>query len=211
MEMKTRIITGARTEFYKYGIRTVTMDDLARSMGVSKRTIYENFKDKRELLMAIAKDYMTCHKTKALICIEDADNVIRGLAELFIFSLEMNSAISPLFFRDVKKYYPEVSDYMSCKNDVRDFGVTRLLFEKGLSQGIFRNNIHVELANETLQRLFSIRSEEYTHIPNLTPKDFFRDVFFAYLVGLATEEGRLVIEKEKDRLLDLELPVISNY
>lgn len=208
MEVKERIINGALNQFCQYGVRTVTMDDLAAHIGVSKRTIYENFKDKQVLLMEAVIFYMTNHRALAHQCIDKSENVINGLTELFLFAVEHNSKISPQFFRDIKKYYPEVNEFLCSKNQVRDFGITRLLFNKGIEQGIFRKNLHLELANETLQMLFNIDSDNFRHLPELTPKDFFRDVFFAYLIGLSSSKGREVILQEQERILAMDLPTI---
>ena len=207
MEMKERIIKGARQEFYKYGVRTVTMDDLARSIGVSKRTIYENYKDKKELLHAIVTEQKEEGNAQAKACMEGAENIIQGLAEMFILGVLENSKICEQFYRDLNKYYPEVNDVLNDRDDLRDYKNTRLLLETGISQGVFRENLHLDLTNETLQTLFCVDRNKYPHITSITSKDFLRDVFFAYLVGLSTDKGRAIILIEQNRILAMDLPI----
>ena len=81
MEIRERIITEAGTLFARYGIRSVTMDTLAEEMAVSKRTIYENFRDKDELLLEVIKFFKLQQMKEVSEVIRNAENVDRGTVQ----------------------------------------------------------------------------------------------------------------------------------
>jgi len=108
MELRNRIIMTAFERFAKYGIRSVTMDQIANDLGISKRTLYETFSDKRELLIDGMKHFSSLQHADADNTIRSAGNVIEAIYILVKKGEEMKQRLNPLFFEDIRKYYPDV-------------------------------------------------------------------------------------------------------
>lgn len=128
-------------EFFKYGIKSMSMDDIARLLGMSKKTLYQNFKDKNEIVsacVALIKKEIKIIFDK----INDSNkNFIEKEVERFDKILKSNKAIKPTFIFDLRKFYPtEFNDLISFKNDLAYKNSFKHI-EEGQSQGFVRREL----------------------------------------------------------------------
>lgn len=197
MEIRERIITEAGALFARYGIRSVTMDTLAEEMGVSKRTIYENFKDKDELLLKVIKFFKLRQIHEANEVIRTSENVIVALFSLLRGMINTLKQVNPLFFQDIKKYHSHIFLHLEEDGDLKDHSVTRRILKDGINQGIFKSTYNLELVNLAIHEMFNMFSPD----SNLTTKGYdraemFNNIMIPYLTGLATEKGKRLIEEQ---------------
>jgi TetR/AcrR family transcriptional regulator, cholesterol catabolism regulator len=197
MEIKERIITEAGALFGRYGIKSVTMDTLAVEMGVSKRTIYENFRDKDELLLKVIKFFKLRQIHEANEVIRNSDNVIVALFSLLRGMINTSKQVNPLFFQDMKKYHSHIFRQLEEDGDLRDHSVTRKILNDGIQQGIFKSTINLELVNLAIHEMFNMFSPDSA----MTTKGYdraemFNNIMIPYLTGLATEKGKILIEAQ---------------
>jgi TetR/AcrR family transcriptional regulator, cholesterol catabolism regulator len=113
MEIKDKILSGAVELFFKYGIKNITMDEIAKHLGMSKKTIYTFFKDKDEMVHSLISQKI-CHDK----CIydkthQDAENVVAELFAIMKIMKETLSNINPLFFTNCTNIIPKPGNYTS--------------------------------------------------------------------------------------------------
>ena len=108
MGNKEHIILVATELFKNYGIKSVTMDTLANQLGISKRTIYEAFSDKDELLMAVLKNIAYQQKELINRVIDESENSIVAIFRMLEFNRNNFQTMSPAFQSDLKKYHHDV-------------------------------------------------------------------------------------------------------
>ena len=177
------------------------MDTLAEEMGMSKRTIYEHFKDKDTLLLEVINYYKELRTREAHEIIEHADNAIEAMFRIMRITVQDMKQTNPLFFYDIKKYHTSLMQRFSGDNDLRDMSVTRNLLETGVKQKVFRKDIHIDIVNRTLHELFNLFNPD----SNLTQADYhrlemFENIIIPYFRGLSTDKGRDLLEKCKNLL-----------
>ena len=141
--MKEDITQKALTYFLQYGFKTFTMDDLANSLGISKKTLYEQFASKNELVEA-ALDYvleMTCHQVDKFVSGEGSviENVFRNQREVQNL-FDFNSS-KPIW--ELKKYFPKTYERMDIEFTKSDALFIDKLLERGWEEGLFRKDINV--------------------------------------------------------------------
>ncbi len=107
MEQTDRILQGAEELFMQAGVRSVTMDDIARHLGMSKKTIYQFFKDKNELVVSLVKKNLKEDEDNICMIVGNSDNVIEELVNMMKSSEEVFSRINPVVIHDIQKYHPE--------------------------------------------------------------------------------------------------------
>lgn len=197
MPIKQKILAKAHQLFVEQGIRNVTMDGLAQSLGMSKRTIYEQFADKQELVKADAQLFAQQIKQDSERVMKEADNVIQGLAQMMQYFQNMVQTVTPFYFKDMKKFYPNAYECITSKKDVHDFALTTHLVQSGILQGIFRDDVNVKLVCFFLNTTILANHDQMKDVPDLKYGDFEKDVLFTYLLGLATDAGRVLILKEQ--------------
>jgi len=140
-----RIIEGGEELFLKAGIKSVTMDDIARHLGISKKTIYHFFKDKNDLVIGLVKKKLKEDEDKMADIISRSTNVIEEMINMMKCSEEIFSRINPVVIHDMQKYHPDAwKEFQNFKADVLVRTMEELL-TKGIDQGYIRPDIDVKV------------------------------------------------------------------
>lgn len=193
-ELHNRILQEAKRLFMSNGIKVITMDRIAASLTISKRTLYEEFPDKETLVMEVVKQVQCENEVMFSKVYEESDNVLQTILRIYYLVLQMVRDIHKDYFFDLKRY-PSVNK-MHEENKLRDRNKVVTFFQKGVSQGLFRGDMNYEIVNVFLEaQLEALKKSE------ITEKYPFNDVFdtliFTFLRGIATDKGLLLIEKYK--------------
>lgn len=204
MELRDRIIAAAFELFLKYGVRSVTMDQISGELGISKRTLYETFKDKNELLREGLDYFSNIKRKEAKKLVKKSDNVVETIYILARKGEEMKQQINPLFFEDIRKYHPDVHALLSKEGRYRDYSLTRDLLSKGINDGLFKKGLDIEMVNNFFHQVMNIvmnedifPKEAYTH------EDIFRNIIMPYLIGISTDKGKEQIQKYFEKEIKL--------
>ena len=195
-KMKEDITQKALNYFLQYGFKTFTMDDLANSLGISKKTLYEQFASKNELVEA-ALDYaleMSCHQVDKFVSGEGSviENVFRNQKEVQnLFNL---NSTKPIW--ELKKYFPKTYERMDIEFTKSDALFIDKLLEKGWEEGLFREDINVSFykvfyTNVQRMRTFSDTFDE-KEFPFWDTVYTIMEYFFRIIVN---EKGLQELEK----------------
>lgn len=145
MSQIERIIQGGEDLFLQAGIKSVTMDDIAKHLGMSKKTIYQFFRDKNELVIALVKKKLKEDEDQIAAIISQSGNVIEEMINMMKCSEEIFSRINPIVIHDMQKYHPEAwAEFQKFKAEVLISTLEDLL-GKGIKQGYIRPDIDVRI------------------------------------------------------------------
>ena len=145
MSQIERIIEGGEELFLKAGIKSVTMDNIARHLGMSKKTIYQFFKDKNELIMALVKKKLQDDEDQMNVIISRSENVIEEMINMMKCSEDIFSRINPIVIHDLQKYHADAwKQFQVFKTEVLVHTLEQLL-AKGIKQGYIRPDIDVKI------------------------------------------------------------------
>ncbi|HEX2227711.1 MAG TPA: TetR/AcrR family transcriptional regulator [Candidatus Binatia bacterium] len=146
-----RIVTAARRHFFAHGFRTVTMDELAEEVGMSKKTLYLAFASKTDLIRAVLLDkFREVDSELERIIADPPVSAMDSLQQLLACMQRHTAEIQPPFVRDIRREAPEIFELVqSLRRELiqRYFGK---LFEQGRRSGIFRKDISTQLMIEIL-------------------------------------------------------------
>jgi AcrR family transcriptional regulator len=196
MEIRNRIIEGAAELFKNYGIKSVTMDSLANHLGISKRTIYEAFSDKDELLTGVLK--WMAEKQRELVkrVLDDSENAIVAIFKLLEVNMVHFQEMSPAFQADIRKYHHDVLMKKSDDSEMSDYRDNIKLIEKGIKEKLFRKEINPDLANRCLYSLVrSVMDQDLYPFEQFTRREIIQNTFINYLRGISTDAGLTLIKK----------------
>ncbi|MEO3407434.1 TetR/AcrR family transcriptional regulator [Mucilaginibacter sp. CAU 1740] len=145
MSQTERIIKGAEDLFLTSGIRSITMDDIARHLGMSKKTIYQFFKDKNELVSALTRKKLQEDEDQINDIVANSNNVIEEMMNMNKCSEDIFSRINPVVIHDLQRYHPEAwNDFQKFKAEFLTQKMEELL-TKGMGQGYIRTDIDVKI------------------------------------------------------------------
>src|SRR5581483_9977550 len=173
-----RVVTAARHHFFAHGFRSVTMDDLAEELGMSKKTLYACFPSKTALLEAVLLDKFRSIETDfEAITSKSASDVLGALHQLLACVQRHTDEIQPPFVRDMRREHIQ-----------RHFGK---LFEEGRRTGIIRKDIPAELVIEILLGAVQavMKPKKMVEL-GLTPNTAFSAIIAVILEGIITATGR---------------------
>ncbi len=196
MEMKERIQAKAEELFRRFGIRSVTMDEISNQLGISKKTLYQSYADKEEIVHAVFDSIMSDNKERCLCDRENADNAIQEVFLAFDHVLQMFTEMNPAILFDLHKYHPNV--YVKFNAYKYDFlyNVIKQNLQRGIKEEIYRPEINVEIM--TRYRIESSMLAFNTEIFPQSKKDLAgveRELLEHFLYGLATTKGTKLIHK----------------
>jgi AcrR family transcriptional regulator len=204
MELSERIVSAAFELFMKYGIRSVTMDQISGHLGISKRTLYETFTDKGQLIREGLDYFTSIKRNEAKETVRRSDNVIETIYILARKGEEMKQKINPLFFEDIRKYYPDVHASITTEGRYRDYSLTRELLRKGIGDGLFKKKLDIDLVNNYFHQVMNIvMNEEIFPKEKYTHEEIFRNIIMPYLEGISTEAGKKQIQKYFEKEIKL--------
>ena len=188
---------GAMELFARDGIRSVTMDEIAAGLGVSKRTIYENFRDKTELLREGIIAGGEVHGKNLDAIMHDSPNVIDALYRIGKENHQVMQKINPRFFTDLKKHYPEILELVTHDYTAKSHKFMLKLFRQGAEEGVFEQNINMEIVAAVWMQLVDLAQnslEDDVLKESWSVKDWHFHLFMPYLRGISTDKGRKLIE-----------------
>ena len=198
METRDRILQESWHLFFAYGIKTITMDDIARHLSISKKTLYEHFEDKDALVTAVFKAFIekiqqevTAFKTT---CKDAIEELIKGSEYMGTVMKNVN----PATFVDLRKHYPNAWTLFHENHKGFMINSIRENLERGIAQGLYRQGLDLNIV--ALSRLFEI---EMCMDPEKFPQRQFNidkvqlttmDIF---MHGISTLKGHKLINKYK--------------
>jgi TetR/AcrR family transcriptional regulator, cholesterol catabolism regulator len=191
MDTRLRILKEAGLMFSRFGIRSITMDHIANELGISKRTLYEIFKDKDDLVFQAITEGANAHKKLCFKIVGESDNVIEAIFKIGKLNTDILGKMNPLFFEDLKKFHREIYHNIHQKGELRDYNLTKSLFERGVSEAVFSDDLNMEIVNLFAHKILDIiHSQEFS---DYKPEEINKSVLLPFFYGIATEKGRELI------------------
>ena len=196
METKDRILLRASALFLRNGIKSVSMDDIAANLGMSKKTLYKTFTNKDEIVQAVMTNHLSQAQSECACYASKAGDAVREMLDISAWADEQFANVHPSIFYDLKKYHPAAWALFSThKSSFILDQITRNL-RRGIAEGLFRADLDVEV----LARL-NLAQIELAFDPDLYPPAQFAPnrvnrVFDEhFLLGVATLKGHRLFNK----------------
>ena len=203
MEIQERIRQKADELFRRYGIRSVTMDEIATQLGMSKKTIYQYYTDKDQLVDAVAVDEIHYSQECCTKDAADSANAIEEIFRVMEFVEIMFRNMNPSMLHDLEKYHPGgFKKFLEHKNKFL-YEMIKKNIERGIKEELYRPEIDIEIM--TRYRLESMMIGFNT---DLFPYSKFnlaklqQEILEHFLYGLATLKGYKLILKYKQQRLN---------
>ena len=178
------------------------MDDIARSIGVSKKTLYELFKDKDELVLESVKYMLTenqCHTEEAFI---NSKNAVEQIINILIIMEKMVRGMNLVCYIDLQRYYPEAYKYLQQHKESYLFQCISNNLQQGISEGLYRDDIDIDVISR-----FRMESALIVFQHNLFPNESYdivhvnKQIFAHYMYGVASVKGHKLITSYLNKIL----------
>ena len=200
-DKKSEIVKRVWELYREFGIRSVTMDDVVREMGISKKTLYQYFSDKTELVMAVMDNVYEKRKNEMCEVLLGKENAIEEMLTYYGLQLKMIREHKPTLIYDLKKYYPKIHEKVSMRKRQHIYDSVLQNIKRGKSEGLFRADINEEiLARLNLMRIEAIMSSGIFSDEEIVAPYFFKEIFTYHMYGIVNNKGRKILEQNIDKL-----------
>lgn len=196
-EKLDRILSESLRLFKKNGIRSVSMDDVSKELGMSKKTIYQYFANKTEL---VEKVLSYIHEQERIPCLDEDVKDMNAIDILLAVSRNVSIQLkdmNPINAYELQKYYPAIYREFIIRKRDHVFEQVKQNFEQGIAEGIYRNDLDVDLvARLYIQKLVDVHDPEFLSSVNFSFEKVFQVMFDNHIRGIANAEGLTYYEQQ---------------
>lgn len=195
-EIRCNILNGVHQLFTRFGLKSITMDDIASKLTMSKKTIYQHFKDKDSLVSEYVNGFLTKQKEEINRITKESNDVIEEMVLTADYLKETIGNLNPSVLFDMRKYHPaSFKIYIAYKEDYLVDKVSTTIRE-GITQGYFRKDLNIPI-------IAKIRLEqvELAYNPDVFSTEKFNigevqiQLFDHFMFGICTLKGHALINK----------------
>ncbi len=203
-EIKNNILQKVTALFYRYGIKSVTMDDIARELGMSKKTLYQFFENKNDLInqMFELEEKRDIDITKCILV--EAENAVDELMGFAKHGIEEFAKLmsSPTIVYDLQKYYKDIWLKFELGINQRIYEGTKMNIERGKKEGLYRMDIDAEIVSKIyVRQMMSFIDEDTFPIKQYNKVQLFTQYLIYHIHGIATPKGIAIFENKMKALL----------
>jgi AcrR family transcriptional regulator len=194
------------TQLYlKNGVKSVTIADISKELSTSKRTIYNHFIDKTDLMQACIEQYLAGIRSNNDEIINNCSSAVEAMGIIQQQILKRADYSNANFYKDILKYFPSVLKDSYEKNSKFAFRELLYLAKWGVKDGLFRNDLDPEVTMSTVQTLLKLCNNSKVFPSGQFSKARLTEgIMVVYLRGLCTEKGLLEVEKQKHLYLKID-------
>lgn len=191
--MRRRVTEHTAKTFRKHGIKSVRMDDIARDLQISKRTLYQLFRDKEELLKASLEDEKQKQDAAFRALLSGTNNRLEAILLFFKHRMLEIEATSPRFFIDLTCYPQVLERFLHEREAIAEQAIDFL--KQGIGEGLFRADINFDIVYRIIAQM-SDNSIGEAYFQERTPfAELYANTVIVYLRGCLTKEGMRVMEE----------------
>lgn len=202
MDTLTKILTSSVELFTQYGFKTITMDDIARRAGISKKTLYQHFATKQEVVSESVVWYKNQMCDRALAVTEQSENAVEAMVRLMEMMDQTYRRINPLAMLELQRFFSDAFAVFREKLITQDVEAMRNNILRGIEEDLFRKDVnadlmaryHIETALMLFQSTLLINDRYDLHFVS-------QEIMEHFLYGLMTPKGEKLYHKYKNQYL----------
>ena len=209
-EAYDKLITSIGDILLAKGLKATTMDSIAATLQISKRTLYEIFESKNEMVICALEAAHARHSAILKDIFESAENVMVGILKGFIYQRDQMRKANVEFIRDMDSLFSDAKEYSS-QTQRETMEKFLPVYEKGVKQGFFRKNVNFILQCRLLWiQMESLKRMEEFFPPDITLLEAYDSIFIGFLRAIATPKGLTMLDAVVDSLDDLPTDTACN-
>lgn len=179
----------------KKGIKGLKMDDVASSLGVSKRTLYEIFDSKTDMIVKVMLHMNNLCRQKVEEVYKTAPNCLEGILRVFLVQRQFLCNVNVSFFDDMDQLYPEIKKSYREEADMHTVK-SKKFFEQGVKEGLLRKNLDLDLQFRILGiQMESLKRMEEHFPPEISLVDAYDAIYIGFLRGIVSHDGMKILDE----------------
>ncbi len=202
MEIKEKILQKSEELFLRYGLKSVTMDDLARQLGVSKKTLYQFVENKADLVEKIILMHIAAEKALMEEVRAKSGDAVEEMIQIARYAIQQLRKLSPTLVYDLQKYYQNAWQLIQNLRSVHVHSLIRDNIERGIEQGVYRSDLDAAI----IAKIYVLGTLAIVDENAFPQKEYNKETLFIefikyHLQGITTEKGLELYKKHLNKEL----------
>jgi AcrR family transcriptional regulator len=202
MEPLSKILSASAELFRQYGFKTITMDDIARRAGISKKTLYQHFANKHEVVSESVQWYKNrlCENCEAVI--SESENAVEAFVRTQLIMDQVYRHMNPVALMEMQRYFSDAYEMFKQRLQEVDLAMIKQILQRGVDEGLFRSSIDTDLMAR-----YRLETSLMMFQPNLLVNERYdmlmvtHEICEHFLYGIMTPKGEKLFIKYKDTYL----------
>ena len=183
--------------FFRFGIKSITMDDVAAELGISKKTLYQLVESKDDLVLKVMANYVSREKTQCVSFSAQAPNAIEEILLVVDCNAQEMSQMKTNIVNDLQKYHREAWNMLQKYHHDFVFKIIRDNIIRGRNEGLYREDFDMDIISKLhLAGGFSLFDEQIFPNAYSTRDKLFKEFMMHYLYGIVSPKGQTYLKKK---------------
>jgi len=183
--------------FMRYGIKSVTMDDVARELGISKKTLYQFVENKDDLVQKVLEQHIEGEQNRCQLVLKGSSNAIEEIMNLVEANSEQLKHMKSNIIHDLQRYHRDAWDKIARHQSSFTYTLIRQNLERGQAEGLYRMDMDVDIiAKFHIATSFQLLEESLFPSNHYTKFKVFKEYLTHYLYGIVSEKGYAILREK---------------
>lgn len=203
MELSEKILLRSADLFRRYGMRSITMDEIATQCGISKKTLYQHFTDKENLVCCVVEKMIHQSESQCLVDSGRAENAVHEVFLSMDMVRQMFEGINPAMLFDLQKYHSDANSKLEGHKHEFISRQVKANLERGIAEGLYRPDLHIGIITHLHMHIINAMflTEEIAQL-KVSLHEWQTQMMLHYIYGIATPRGVKLIEKYKKQRIN---------
>ena len=196
MDLKEKVLSNSFDMFLRYGVKSVTMDDIARENGISKKTLYQLVDNKADLIRRIFKEHIEEEKRAFEEIKNTSTNAIEEMLNIALHVTQTLRKLGPNTIYDLKKYYRNTWEKMEALHQQHIFSIIKENIEAGKKQRVYRKDLNTDIVARIYVGMATLVVDEmFFPLKKFNRENLFSELIKYHIYGIASEKGLRLLKK----------------
>ena len=193
---RANILEKVHELFMKYGLKSVSMDDISRKLGISKKTLYQCVENKRDLIKEVFQKHIEEEEAAISEIVAKSKDAVDEMIEIARFVTALLREISPTTLYDMQKYYGDIWGMMEALHQDHIYSVIKTNLDRGISEGLYRKDLNTDIiAKLYVGKTLLIVDEDVFPLKDYNKEKLYVEYVHYHLHGIALPKGLKLFEK----------------
>lgn len=196
MELREKILLKVTELFMRYGIKSISMDDISSQLGISKKTLYQFVDSKKDLIQKIFERHINEEKAAMKVIVNESENAVEEIVRIAQYITQLLREMSPKTLYDLQKYYRSIWDMMEALHQQHIFVIIKENIERGMKEDLYRVDLNVDIvARLYVGKNSLLVDEKFFPLKDYSKEKLFKEHIKYHIYGIASKKGLRLLEK----------------
>jgi AcrR family transcriptional regulator len=177
--------------FLKFGFKSMGVDDIARELGISKKTLYQEFKDKNDIIDQVVTAMINEEETSTCMVADESDNAIDEIIQLAKMITTKFKDVHPSVIFELQKYYPAIGKKFENHKKENVYSCMHQNLKRGIKEGLYRSNLNIDIiASLFINKIEMIMNRDFVGGEDYSFQQVYLEMMRYHVRGIANEKGR---------------------